>query len=229
MTHPNSPNSLIQGLLLAAPELLSVLERVRLNAGPWPKDSGDGSHFLYFPENALLGLSSPPSPTGAPNAAPLAWLGCQGVWSAQQALASGLQAQVMVAGWAVRVPEAALLAAEKLLSSWGLQMAASSQRLVSQMAQMSFCVRHHTSEQRMASWLLMAWQHSSGQVLQMPVASLQAGFSLAPDAWQQAWQSLHDQGAVSLTDQGAWAEIQSRLLPPLSGLACGCHHKMQVN
>jgi len=94
---------------------------------------------------------------------------------------------------------------------------------------MSFCVRHHTVEQSLASWLLMAWHHSPGHRLQVPVASLQAGFGLAPETWQQAWQKLHGQGAVTLSGQGALAEIQSGLLPPLSGLACGCHHKIQVN
>ena len=229
MTHPLSPNSLIQSLLLAAPERLSVVERVRLDVGPWTEPSGDGGNFLYFPEDALLGVSSDLKRSGVTHAAPCAWLGCHGVWSPHQVLSSGLQVQVMVAGWAFRVPEGTLLAADKRLSSWGLQRVASSQKLVSQMAQMSFCVRHHTVEQSLASWLLMAWHHSPGDLLQVPVASLQAGFGLAPETWQQAWQKVYGQGAVTLTGQGALAEIQSRLLPPLSVLACACHHKIQVN
>lgn len=229
MTHPLSPNSLIQSLLLTAPELLPVLERVHLEMGPWTEQSGDSGNFLYFPDDALLGVSSDLKRSGVKHAAPCAWLGCHGVWSPNSVLSSGLQVQVMVAGWAFRVPERTLLAADKRLSSWGLQMAASSQKLLSQMAQMSFCVRHHTVEQSLASWLLMAWHHSPGHRLQVPVASLQAGFGLAPETWQQAWQKLHGQGAVTLSGQGALAEIQSGLLPPLSGLACGCHHKIQVN
>lgn len=229
MTHPLSPNSLIQSLLLSAPERLSVLERVHLDMGPWTEQSGDGGNFLYFPEDALLGVSSDLKRSGVTHAAPCAWLGRHGVWSPNPVLSSGLQVQVMVAGWAFRVPEGALLAADRRLSSWALQMAASSQKLLSQMAQMSFCVRHHTVEQSLASWLLMAWHHSPGHRLQVPVASLQAGFGLAPETWQQAWQKLHGLGAVTLTGQGALAEIQSRLLPPLSGLACSCHHKIQVN
>ena len=229
MTHPLSLNSLIQSLLLAAPERLSVLERVRLDRGPWTEQTGDGGNFLYFPEDALLGVSSDLKRSGVTHAAPCAWLDCHGVWSPHPVLSSGLQVQVMVAGWAFRVPEGALLAADRRLSSWALQMAASSQKLLAQMAQMSFCVRHHRVEQSLASWLLMAWHHSPGHRLQVPVASLQAGFGLAPETWQQAWQKLHGLGAVTLTGQGALAEIQSRLLPPLSGLACACHHKIQVN
>jgi hypothetical protein len=154
-------------------------------------------------------------------------LGCQSVWSPEQALASGLQAQVLVAGGAFRLPEKALHAASQPLATWRLQLAASSQQLLAQMAQVSFCARHHTPEQSLASWLLMAWYNSPGHALQMPVASLQAGFGFAPGMWQRAWQTLHSRGAVALAEQGTLAEISPPLLVSLTGLACVCYQKLQ--
>jgi hypothetical protein len=229
LTHPLSPNPLVQSLLLAVPELLPDLEPVRLERGCWIEKPSDGGHFLYFPEDALLGVSAQLKPHGLPHGVRLSWLGCQSVWSPAQALASGLQAQVLVAGGAFRLPEVALCAATKPLAPWCLQLAASSQQLMTQMAQVSFCARHHTAEQSLASWLLMAWYNSPGRVLQMPVASLQAGFGFAPETWLRAWQTLHSQGLVALADQGTVAEITPPLLAPLTGVACACHQKLQAH
>lgn len=228
MTHPPSLNPLVQRLLLDAPELMSSLERVHLALGPWPEPSEEGGHFLYFPEDALLGVSALVQPHRVAQGVRLSWLGCRGVWSPQQALGNGLQAQVLSAGGAVRVPEWVLHASDKAMANWWLQVAASSQQLVTQMAQMSFCTRHHTAEQSLASWLLMAWYNSPGHALQMPVASLQGGFGFSPEKWQRAWQTLHKQGAVVLAGSGDCVEIAPRLLAPLSGLACACHQKLQL-
>jgi hypothetical protein len=215
-------------LLLAVPDLLPNLEPVRLERGPWSEQSLGGGNFLYFPEDALLGVSAQHKPNGALLGVRLSWLGCRSVWSPEQAQASGLQAEVLVAGGAFRLPEAALHTANPPLAPWRLQLAASSQQLITQMAQVSFCARHHTAEQSLASWLLMAWHNSPGHALQMPVASLQAGFGFAPDAWQRAWQTLHSQGAVALADQGTLAEIAPHLLAPLTGVACACYQKLQA-
>ena len=228
MTPTLSLNPLVQSLLLAVPDLLPNLEPVRLERGPWSEQSLGGGHFLYFPEDALLGVSAQHKPNGVPLGVRLSWLGCRSVWSPEQAQASGLQAEVLVAGGAFRLPEAALHTANPPLAPWRLQLAASSQQLITQMAQVSFCARHHTAEQSLASWLLMAWYNSPGHALQMPVASLQAGFGFAPDAWQRAWQTLHSQGAVALADQGTLAEITPHLLAPLTGVACACYQKLQA-
>ena len=208
---------------------MSSLERVQLALGPWSEQPEGGCNFLYFPEDALLGVSALVQPHRMAQGVRLSWLGCRGVWSAQQALGNGLQAQVMTAGAAFRVPEAVLHSLDKSLATWWLQVAASAQQLVTQMAQMSFCARHHTAEQGLASWLLMAWHNSPGHALQIPVASLQGGFGFPSEKWQLAWQTLRSQGVVVLTEPGDLAEIAPRLLEPLSGLACACHQKFQLH
>ena len=229
MTHPLSPNPLVQSLLQAVPDLMPEFERVRLERGPWTEKPSGSGQFLYFPEDALLGVSAQPHAHGLAHGVRLSWLGCQSVWSPEQALASGLQAQVLVAGGAFRLPVAALHAASQSLEPWRLQLAASSQQLIIQMAQASFCARHHTAEQSLASWLLMAWYNSPGHALQMPVVSLQAGFGFPPATWQRAWQTLHSSGAVTLAEQGTLAEISPPLLASLTGVACACYQKLQTH
>jgi hypothetical protein len=229
LTPTLSPNPLVQSLMLAVPDLLPNLEPVRLERGPWSEQPSGGGQFLYFPEDALLGVSAQRKPNGALLGVRLSWLGSRSVWSPEQAQASGLQAEVLVAGGAFRLPEAALHTANPPLAPWRLQLAASSQQLITQMAQVSFCARHHTAEQSLASWLLMAWYNSPGYALQIPVASLQAGFGFAAETWQRAWQMLHNQGAVALVDQGTLAEITPQLLAPLTGVACACYQKLQAH
>jgi DNA-binding NarL/FixJ family response regulator len=77
--------------------------------------------------------------------------------------------------------------------------------------------------------VLMAWYNSPGHALQMPVASLQAGFGFAAETRQRAWQMLHNQGAVALVDQVTLAEITPQLLAPLTGVACACYQKLQAH
>ena len=82
MTHPPSLNPLVQSLLLAVPELMSSLERVQLALGPWSEQPEGGCNFLYFPEDALLGVSALVQPHRMAQGVRLSWLGCRGVWSA---------------------------------------------------------------------------------------------------------------------------------------------------
>ena len=217
----------MQRLLQAAPELGSSCERVDLQLGPWSSPDGMADDGLYFPETGLLALSlSLPSAAGgssAPFSARLALLGCHSVWSPRQAQDSDFLAQVIVPGHAMRVSEAVVRAVEMPLANWWLQVAASNQHLIAQMARMALCTQNHSPPQSLASWLLTA-QHNSGVTpLQMPMVVWRDGLGWAPDAWQSAWDALESQGAVAQVGQGASAKIQIKDLDGLSGLACGCH------
>ncbi len=225
MIHPPSPNSLMQRLQQAAPELRSVCERVDLKPGPWSSPVGMADDGLYFPETGLLALSmrSATGGSSAPFSARLALLGCHSVWSPRQAQDSDFLAQVIVPGHAMRVSEAVVRAVEIPLANWWLQVAASNHHLISQMARMALCTKHHSAPQSLASCLLTA-QHNSGvSPLQMPMVAWREGLGWAPDAWQSAWDALERQGAVAQVGQGASAKIQIKDLEGLSGLACGCH------
>ncbi len=215
----------MQRLQQAAPELRSACERVDLKPGPWSSPDGMADDGLYFPETGLLALSlrSAAGGSSAPFGARLALLGCHSVWSLRQAQDSDFLAQVIVPGHAMRVSEAVVRAVEIPLADWWLQVAASNQHLISQMARMALCTQNHSAPQSLASCLLTA-QHNSGvSPLQMPMVAWRDGLGWAPDAWQSAWDALERQGAVAQVGQGASAKIQIKDLEGLSGLACGCH------
>jgi hypothetical protein len=215
----------MQHLLRAAPELLSACERVALKSGPWPVSDGQDDDSLYFPETGLLALSLPAPGTRSwtPRSARLALLGCHGVWSPRQALNSDFLAEVLVPGDAMRVAESVVRSVDVPLAKWWMQVAASKQHLIHQMARMALCAHKHSPAQTLASCLLMAQFNSAARPLPMPMVALRDWLGWPPDAWQSAWDALDSQGAVVQVGQGATATIQIQALDTLTGLACACH------
>ncbi len=220
MTHPASRNSLFQSLLQLAPELLSDCARVSLKAGPWPAELAEDDGCLYFPEDSLWGLSTS---SGAPQGVRLALLGCHHVWSPQRACSSGLRAEVLVPGQALRVSESLVRAAGARTATWWLQEAASAQALLAQMARMVFCAQHHQAAQSLASWLLLAQQHSPSAALRLPERPWRAWLAWRPEVWQSAWDTLESQQAVALVRLEEGDVMALKALAPLSTLACPCH------
>ena len=225
MTHPASRNSLFQRLIQLAPELSPDCERVTLKAGLLPAELTEGDGCMYFPDESLLGLTASST---AQQGVSLALLGCHHVWSPQRARSIGLQAQVLLPGHALRVPEVLLRGAGPHLATWWLQEAASAQALLAQMAQMVFCVKHHQAEQSLASWLLLAQRHSQGVALHMPELPWRAWLGWTPEVWQRAWDTLESQQAVALVRSDEGGVIQLKDLTPLSSLACRCHQTHQL-
>lgn len=228
VTPPPTPNSLLRLLQQTAPERLSGAVRVRLSPGPWPEPSAASEGFLYFPEAGLLGLSvsAADGPVRQGSGVRLALLGHHQVWVPGQALDTPVQAQVLVPGHALRVPQALLHGTDKPLAAWRLQVAASSQKLMTQMARMAACAQHHSASQSLASWLLMARHHCRGDALQMPMRAWRDWLGLPPEVWDSAWQTLQAAGGVALRGQGPAARIQIGSPALLAGQACACHQTL---
>ena len=235
MTELASNNSLLQRLQQLAPELLPACERVPLKVGPWPAQSAAGDGCMYFPDDSLLGLSAS---SGAQQGVRLALLGCHNMWSPQLALSTGLQAEVLVPGHALRLSEARVRAVGPPLAYWWLQEAASAQQLMAQMAHMVFCAKHHSAVQNLASWLWLAQHHSPHSPLHIPVQPWRAWLAWTPEVWKSAWDTLESQQAVALVQPrpsrsgqtppkpiglDEWGEIQVQALASLSAWACPCH------
>jgi hypothetical protein len=214
----------MQRLQQTVPELVSACERVDLKPGPWQGPDGMNDDCLYFPETAFLALSLHSSTGGSstPQSARLALLGCHSVWSPRQALSSDFLAEVLIPGHAMRVSDSAVRAVKTPLAKWWLQVAASNQHLISQMARMTLCAQKHSAPQTLASWLLMAQHNSGASPLQIPMVALRCWLGWAPDTWQSAWDALESQGVVALIGRGPSAKIQIKLVDA-SGLACACH------
>lgn len=231
MSPSPSTNSLMQQLHQAAPELTSACERVQLKPGPWPGPDVADDGCLYFPETGLLALSlpSPPGRSWGPRSTRLALFGCHSVWSPRQAQASDFLAEVLVTGHAMRVSDSVVRAVKVSLAKWWLQVAASNQHLMSQMARMALCAQKHGAPQSLASCLLMAQHNSAASPLQIPIAGLRDWLGWSPDAWRSACDVLESQGAVVLMGQGASATIQIQEVGRLSGLACACHQMVRLH
>jgi hypothetical protein len=219
----------MQHLLHAAPGLLSACERVELQSGPWPGPDAQDDDGLYFPETGLLALSLPTSGNRSKTAhsTRLALFGCHSVWSPRQALTSDFLAEVLVPGHAMRVSDAVLRSVDVPLAKWWMQVAASNQHLIYQMARMALCAQNHSPPQRLASCLLMAQLNSAARPLQMPMAAMRDWLGWPPDTWRNAWDALDSQGAVVQMGQGTSVTMQIKALGALTGLACSCHQMVR--
>lgn len=225
MTHPPSPNSLMQHLHQAAPDLALACERVELQPGPWPGPQDAEDDSLYFPETGLLALSmsSALDDARAVTRTGLGLMGCHGVWSPRQAQESDFAVEVLVPGHAIRVSHSAVRAADRPLAPWWMRVAVSNQHLMAQMARMAMCVQNHSAPQSLASWLLIARHHRGARSLQMPLQAWRDWLGWSPAVWQSAWSALESQGALALIGPNASPCIEIKALDALSGLACRCH------
>jgi hypothetical protein len=213
-------NSLL-ALILAEDALWPALKlpRVQLQLGPMPSDPEGLATWCFFPVDALITLSSVNPQQSVPT-----FVGQHGCVLPPQVQGSAMQSRVMVSGQAYRMNWNELRADPRRHAMWLRYTLAATQGLIGQMAQWVFCVQHHTSEQRLASWLLHCIAQSSNAELNVDISSLplairQLLVPLQPGIFRHA----HDWGF----------EIQNgclRTTAPslLRAQACCCYQKMAV-
>jgi hypothetical protein len=219
---PPSPNLLLSRLLQTTPEAAQQMERVILSPGTWPNlDSADNEDHVYFPESGLLGLFW----SGTPLTMGMALLGCKACWWSGGL--SPLHMQVLQPGQARRIRWSVLQAQPQRYAPWLLQIAAASQHLVQQMAQMALCNQNHTRLQRLASSLLLVLNQKPDGDGQMSVAALAHWLACPASEVQAAAQTLQAQGALQLTVDAEAGTALRHLQPEvLARLACSCHLRL---
>lgn len=139
-----------------ASRLTPHLVEMLLEPGDSLQDAGESSSYLYF---VLEGVISKIGPTADGSTVEVAMIGRDGVAGALAALGrqpSPLRLQVQLAGRALRVDTKVVR--EQLRDCGELLhlLNAHVQSLVIQISQSAICNRFHTSEQRLARWLLTA-------------------------------------------------------------------------
>lgn len=218
-------NTLLQRLQRNLPPSVPPFKRVRLVVGPWLAESGQ----VYFPEEGLIGLSSPST-----QAMP-AVVGPHGCWLHldQDSQWPQLQAQVLLPGHALCVPWSVLAAAPEQAQACLWQAASASQQLMQQMAQWAYCTQHHATTQRLASWLLACLDHTGDAACRMDAAAVLQGLGVSAAEGQASLLALQAQAALVLEDNpaGAPGARSVRCLEPhkLAALACACHQQVSVS
>jgi len=149
------------GLLAALPpavygRLSPHFDRVRLEAGSILYDAGDSTDYAWFITGGVVSLLSLSEDGGSVEAAMIGRDGLIGFSGASQRKGMAFRAQVQVAGAAQRISAKALRAVIK--QEIGLYEPLLDQALTlgEQIAQVAFCNQFHSTDQRLARWLLLA-------------------------------------------------------------------------
>lgn len=180
--------------------------------------------FVYFPEDALVGLLHPDGPKGLE--VPVALVGNDGLVGVSpflRAPAERLRAQVLHPGSAWRLPVATLNHAASPDESCLRVVLGYLQALNAQIAQAALCRLQHTVYQRLCHWLQGAFDRVPGTVLHIDPAELVVWLGAEPDALAQATTRLVAEGAVA-NPQGQITLLDRE---QLDRLARGCHPQLK--
>ena len=189
-----------------------------------PSDPTDLASWIFFPVDALITLS----PVNSQQVA-VAIVGQHGCVLPPQVQGTSMQARVMAAGQAYRMDWNAARDDPKRHAKWLRYSMAATQALIGQIAQWAFCVQHHTSQQRLASWLLHCIAQSSKAELKVDISSLPLAIQrlLAPlqhgVSQHGIYQPSHDLG-FQIKDGCLRTTDPSLLIAQ----ACSCCQKMAV-
>ena len=170
---------------------------------------------VYFPQDALLTLAHASPSRPAVDVAVVGRHACVGpadLWGAQ------MQSVVLVPGHAYRLDWMGIKA-QAQYPAWLWHTTAATHGLMEQMAQTAYCVQHHQTTQRLASWLLMCLAQYGGDDLVLPLAFLPASLRHREDDFQVAVLALEAQAAMSLREE----HIQQLHAERLAAVACRCH------
>lgn len=219
LNHDKPQPPLLAQLQQAPLAALMRFERLSILPGPWPIETTDEDDWVYFPEDALIGLAAP---AAQGSAALVAVVGCQSCWMPSYWKSKPLQVHVWVGGTVQRTSWSDMQNNPQRHAPWLWHAAVASQRLIHQMAQMAFCEQHHTLVQSLATWLLVCLHQAARPELEVRWPDLMRWRDVPQAQLLQALTTLQSCGALQWTgsDQGV---VRVRSVPELTRMACACH------
>ena len=195
-----------------------------------PSDPTGLTSWIFFPVDALITLSSVNPQQSVPT-----FVGQHGCVLPPQVQGSAMQSRVMVSGQAYRMNWNELRADPRRHAMWLRYTLAATQGLIGQMAQWVFCVQHHTSQQRLASWLLHCIAQSSKAELKVDISSLPLAIQrlLAPLQHGISQHGISQDHGIYQPSHDLGFQIKDgclRTTDPslLRAQACSCCQKMAV-
>lgn len=200
------------------------LQRVDMRPGHTLMAPHVPMEYVYFPEDALVGLLQAGEPGGAE--VPLALVGNDGVVGVAPFLgapAERLRAQVLHPGSAWRLATEALSQGPQPGDGPLRVVLGYLQALDAQMAKAALCRLQHAVYPRLCRWLQDAFDRVPGTVLHIEPTALGAWVGAEPAAVAQATAQLVAEGAVALEPGRISLLDRGRL----EQHACGCHQPVQ--
>lgn len=220
-------------LLAALPDaeyghLHPYLELVRLQVGEVLCEPGDKLRHAYFPTTCIVSLLNIMTDGASTGIAVTGNEGVIGITLFMDGDAMPNLAVVQSAGCAYRLPKHLLMrefdrhggrrsgALHNLLLRY-------TQTLITQMAQMAACNRHHSVDQQLCRWLLLCLDRLSGNELAMTqeiIANMlgvrREGITEAAGKLQRAGLIQYSRGRITVLDR-----------PGLEARVCECYHTVK--
>ncbi|MEQ1800950.1 MAG: Crp/Fnr family transcriptional regulator [Gammaproteobacteria bacterium] len=218
--HNPSQNSLLAALPAAEFERLAgELELVTLPLGERLYDPGEQLQHAYFPTTAIVSLHYVMESGAMAETAGVGNEGMVGVSLFMGGDTTPSSAVVQAAGHAYRLERQVLMREFHRAGLLQRVLLRYTQALMTQVTQTAACNRHHTIEQRLCRWLLLAVDRSAGRELVMThelVAGMlgvrREGVTEAAGRLQQAGCISYRRGHISVLNRSA-----------LEDRACECY------
>lgn len=211
--NPNAPAPNTNHLLASLPsdvgrQIALLLDWVELPQGATLHEVGDVLQHVYFPVTATVSLVSTMQDGGAVEVAAVGNEGVVGVCAFMGGDRTYSAATVQGAGFAWRMPAAAIAAQAAQTPAFMQALMRYTQALFAQMTQTSACNRHHRLEQQLCRWLLMQMDRRDSPELratQERIAGLlgvrREGVTATALTLQKAGLIRYNRGHISVLDR----------------------------
>jgi CRP-like cAMP-binding protein len=217
-------------LLLAAlpaqerERIAALLEPVQFEAGAVLQDGASPPSSLLFPTRGLVALTAPLADGSAVAVAVLGRDAFVGGALFLDAAASPGQAFAQCSGAALRLPARALRHVAVPGSPLAALLLRSVQAQLAQAAQTAACNRHHTLDQQVCRWLLLALDRQDGPALVMTHELIAQLLGVRREGVTAAAGKLQDAGAIEYS-RGRITVLERAIL---ERRACECYRVVRA-
>ncbi|CAG2159693.1 Crp/Fnr family transcriptional regulator [Cupriavidus numazuensis] len=217
-------NLMLAGLGPSDWEVLSPgLELVRLRAGQLLSDPGQLIRHVYFPKSAVVALSSL-TPDG--DGIEIAVVGHEGLVGLP-VLTGGdtmpYRIEVRCTGFAYRLPAADMRDAFRRLPVLRRQCLLYVQALLTQVAQIAVCNRHHSLQEQVCRWLMLTLDRMPVSELAITQQGIADALGVRREGVATVMGRLSDLGLIRHS-RGRIAELDRS---GLERLACDCYRQIR--
>jgi CRP-like cAMP-binding protein len=218
-------NKILTGLRDAEFErLMPLLQPVSLSAGERLSESGETMRFIYFPESAVLSCQAEMEDGKSAEVGIIGFEGMAGITAVVGSLPAVHCLSVSVGGSAFRVStddfKREILRGDSVPQS----LLVYAGEYITQISQRCACAIFHTTEQRLAVWLLLLIDRVKDEVIQITQERIaehlgvrRAGVTVAAGAMQDAGAISYRRGNLRVNDRQM-----------IEMIACECYGTLAV-
>lgn len=199
--------------------LLGRMQRVRLSAREVLHHPHESIDFAYFPESGIAAILVVLENGASAEVGVVGREGMIGLPLVLGGRSSPTEAMVLTAGTSLRIPRTEFGAELKHCPGLMKSMMEYMVAFYAQVSQTAACNGHHTLEQRLARWLLLAHDRSEGddldltqEFLSMMLCVHRPAISLAAGSLQRIGAIEYRRGRIKIIDRGC-----------LEGASCECY------